>query len=106
MGKPAVLAPDREMPAADDDIMGTGHMAVPALRIAFKFPCIIAPNFCKGAWLAYVLNAGDEDPGCTAVIARDLSFVRNGFDDLVCDLFAVVAISTVGQEDELVTHVR
>ncbi len=56
--------------------------------------------------LAHILDTGDEDPGRTAVITCNLRLVRYGFDDMVCNLPAVVAIGAVGQEDELVTHVR
>ncbi len=93
------------MPAADNDIVGAGHMAVPALRSAFQFPHVIAPDFCVRARLAHVLDTRYEDPGCTAVVARDLRFVWHGFDDLVCYLFAVVTVSTVGQKDKPVAHV-
>jgi hypothetical protein len=81
-------------------------MAVPALRSAFQFPHVEAPDLCERTRLAHVLYTGDKDPCCTAVIARDLSFVRHGFDDLICHLFAVVTIDAMGQKDEPVAHVR
>ena len=105
VGEPAVPAPDREMPAADHDIVRAGHMAVPALRSAFQFPHVIAPDLCVRARLAYILDTGDKDPCCTAVVARDLSLVRHGFDDLVCHLLAVVTVGAVGQKDKPVAHV-
>ena len=105
MSEIAVPAPDREMPAADHDIVGAGHMAVPALCCAFQFPCIVAPDLREGAGLAHILNPGDKDPGCTAVVARDLRLVRHGFDDLVCHLFAVVTVGAVGQKDKPVAYV-
>lgn len=105
MSEIAVPAPDREMPATDHDIVGAGHMAVPALRCALQLPCIVTPDLRERPRLAHVLDTGDKDPGCTTVVARDLRLVRHGFDGLVCHLLAVVTIGAVGHKDEPVAHV-
>ena len=72
---------------------------------ARPLPCIVAPDLRERPRLTHVLDTGDKDPCCTAVVARDLRLVRHGFDDLVCHLLAVVTVSVVGQKDEPVAHV-
>jgi hypothetical protein len=102
----AVPAPYREMPATDHNIMATGHVAVPAFCNAFQLPRIVATDLCERPRQAHILDPGDKDPGCTAVVARDLRFVGDCLDDLVCNLFTMVTIGAVGQKDEPVAHVR
>lgn len=63
MGKLAVPAMDCEVPAGDHEIVGTGDMAVPALRIAFQFPYIMAADGGERTGLAHILDPGDKDAG-------------------------------------------
>jgi hypothetical protein len=105
MGKPAVPAPDGEMPAADYDIMRTGHMTVPAFCITCEFPYIVTTYLREHPGFAHILDPGDKDPGRTAVVACYLRFVRHGFDDLVCQLLAVVTVGAVDQKNKPVAHV-
>jgi hypothetical protein len=106
MGKPAVLAPDRKMPAADCQIMRAGHMAMPAFCRFDNLPESIAPNPGKRPGLGHLLNARDKDPGGAAIFARNLSLVGHRFDNLVSHLFTMVTISAVPGKDESVAHKR
>ena len=106
MGKPAVPAPDGEIPAADGHIVGTGNMAVPAFSCFNEFPEIITADFNILSFLTDVLDTGDIHPCCPAVIADYLRLVRNGGDDLVGIFFTVITVRAVPREDETVTHRR
>lgn len=106
MREPAVPAPDSEMPAADSQVMGTIDMAVPAIGGLDKLPEIITADFCEGSFLADIFNSRHKNPGCTAVITCNLCLVRHGLDDLVSDLFAMIAVRTIFREDETVAHGR
>jgi hypothetical protein len=101
----AVPAADGEVPAPDNDVMGTGYFAVPAVCCAHQFPRVVAPDLCECTWSAHILQSWDKDAGCTAVVARDLCLIRNRFDNLICNLFTAVTIGAVGQKDEPVAHV-
>jgi hypothetical protein len=63
MGKLAVPAPDREVPAGNHEVMGAGDMAVPALRIDLQFPYIMAADGGERSGLAHILDPGDKDAG-------------------------------------------
>ena len=106
MGKPAIPAPDRTVPASDSKIMRAGNMTMTALCGINKFPEIIAPDHRVGSRLCHILYAWDKDPGGPAVIARYLCLVRNRLDGLVCHLFAVITVRAVFGKDEPVAHVR
>jgi hypothetical protein len=104
MRESAVPAPDCKMPAANSQVVGTGHMAVPAFRGFKKIPEIVTPDLCKGPRQRDILNAGNKDPGCPAIITRNFRFVRNCFNNLVCDLTAMVTVSTEFCENEPFIH--
>jgi hypothetical protein len=104
MGKPAVPATDGEMPAANSKIVRTGQMAVSALRGFYKAPEIVTPDFSECSWLGDILNAGNKDTGRTAVATCNFSLVGNCFDDLICNLPAVVAVSAEFCENEPFAH--
>jgi hypothetical protein len=106
MSKPAVLAPDRKMPAANCHIMRAGHMAIPAFRWFDKPPERIAPDPGKRPGLGHLLNTRDKDPGGAAIFTFNLSLVRHRFDNLVSNLFTMVAIGAVPGEDKTVAHKR
>jgi hypothetical protein len=76
MRKPAVLAPDSKMPAPYGNIMGTCHMAVPALNGLCKVPDIIASYFVERAWPGDILNTGNKNTRRPAVITHHLSLKR------------------------------
>jgi hypothetical protein len=104
MGKPAVPAADREMPAANSYIVGAGHVAVSAFGGFRDSPEVVTPDFCEGSRLRDIFNAGYKDPGRTAVVTLNFSLVGNRFDDLICDLFAMVAVSPEFCENETFAH--
>lgn len=104
MGELAVPALDSEMSAANYDIMRAGCMAVPALGDTNQIPNIVALNFRIFAKIAHIFNPWNKNTSSTAIIACYLSLVRHSFDDLICHLFAVVAISAMSHEDELGSH--
>ncbi len=104
MRKTAVPAPDSKMPAADGYIMGIGHVAVSAFRALSEGPDIIAPDDGECPWLGDVLDTRDIYPGRTAVVTFDFSLVGDSFYDLVCNLSAMVAVSTIPGKNKLVAH--
>jgi hypothetical protein len=106
MGKPAVPAPNNKVPAADGQVVGTGHMAVPASGCFNEFPEIITADFNILSFLTDILDTGDEDPCCPAVIAGYLCLKGHGRDNLVGIFFAVIAVRAVAREDEPVAHGR
>ena len=106
MREPAVPAPDRQVTGAYNNVMRAGDMTVPAYRILFELPDRILPDLCQDPGHIHILNAGDEDPGRSAAVTGHLCLIRNRLDDLVCDLFAMIAVSTIFREDEPVTHGR
>jgi hypothetical protein len=106
MGEPAVPAPEGKMPASDGKIMRTGYMTMPAFGSIHKFPEVIAPNLRVRTRLCYILYPRDIDPGCPTILACHLCLVRHRFNNLVCYLFAVIAISAILCEDKPVTHER
>ena len=75
MGKPAVPAPDREVPAADRQIVGAGNMAVPAFGRFNALPQIITADLNELSFFADVLDTGYKNPGITAVVAGHLRLV-------------------------------
>jgi hypothetical protein len=106
MGKPAVPAPDDEVPATDGQVVGTGDMAVPASGCFNEFPEIITTDFNIFSFLADILDTGYEYPCCPAVVANYLRLKGHGGDDLVGIFFTVIAVRAVSCEDELVAHGR
>jgi hypothetical protein len=104
MRKPAVPAPDGKIPAPDKYIVGSCHMAVPALRGMCKVPCIITINFDIRTRISDIFNTGDKNTDCPAIIAYNLSLIRSCMNDLVCHLFAMVAISVQFHGNERVAH--
>jgi hypothetical protein len=106
MGKPAVPAPDDEVPAADGQVVGTGDMAVPASGGFDEFPEIITADFNIFSFLTDILDTGDENPCCPAVVAGYLCLERYGSDDLVGIFFTVIAVCAVSSYDKPVAHGR
>ena len=106
MGKPAVPAPDGKVPATDAQIMGTSDMTVPASGCFDKLPEIITADIRERSFFTDILDPGDENPGCAAVIAGNLCLVWYSFDDLVSIFLTVIAVCTVPREDETLTHGR
>lgn len=104
--EPAVPAPDGEVPGTDNDVMRTGDMTVAARGVLFQFPDRVLPDFRQGTRHIHILDAGDENPGCTAVVAGHLCLVRNSPDDLVRDLLTMIAVRAELCEDEPVAHER
>jgi len=106
MGEPAVPAPDGKVPAADTQVMGAGDMAVPAFGRLDKLPEVITADLHERSFFSDVLDPGYENPGSPAVVADHLCLVRQGPDDLVGNLFTVVAVCAVACEDESFAHGR
>jgi hypothetical protein len=104
MSKPAVPAPDGEVPAANGHIVGTGDLAVPAGGRLDKFPQIITADLRERSFVTDLLDPGYENPGSSAVIAYHLSQVRHGIDDLIGIFFTMVTVRAVPREDETVAH--
>jgi hypothetical protein len=104
MGKPAVPAPYNEVPAADGQVVGAGDMAVPAPGGFDQFPEIITADFNILSFLADILDTGNENPCCPAVVTGYLCLKRNGGDDLVGIFFTVIAVRAISREDEPVAH--
>jgi len=104
MRKPAVPAPDGKIPASNKYIVGSCYMAVPAIRGMREVPCIITINFNISARVSNIFNTGDKNTDCPAVIANNLSLIRDCMNDLVCHLFAMVTISIECHGNELVAH--
>lgn len=106
MGKSAVPAPDDEMPAADRQIVRAGDMAVPASGVFNEFPEIITPDFYVLSFPADILDTGNENPCCPAVIAGYLCLKGHGRNNLVGIFFAVIAVRAIARKDEAVAHGR
>jgi hypothetical protein len=106
MGKPAMAAPDRKMTAPDRQVMGTGNTAVAALCGLCQLPKVIATDLRERSLNADILDPWNKNTGCPTVVTGNLSLVRHRLDDLVCDLPAVIAVSTVPRKDETVAHGR
>ncbi len=104
MREPAVPAPDGEMPAANCKIMGTSYMAVSACCGFYQPPDVVTPDFCECPRLGDIFNTGNKDPGRTTVITRNFSLIRDRFDDLICNLPAMVTVSAEFGENELFAH--
>jgi hypothetical protein len=104
MGKPAVLTPDSKMPAPYGNIMGTCHVAVPALNGLCEVPDIIASDFVECPWLGDILNTGDKNTRRPAVITHHLRLIWHCLYDLVCNLFAMIAVSAEFGGNEPVAH--
>jgi len=104
VGEPTVPAPCREMAATDGKVMRTGCPAVPAGCIGNDVPEVITADLCETSFLCDLLSPWDKNPGSTTVIADDLGLVRDGHDDLIRLLVAVVAGRPVSREDEPVRH--
>jgi len=106
MGEAAVPAPDDKVPAADRQVVRTGNMAVPASGCLDKFPEIVTADLRVCSFFTDILNPGYKNTGCPTVVADYLGLVRNGPDDLVGVLSAMVAVRTIPRQDKLVGHRR
>jgi hypothetical protein len=106
MREPAVPAADGKMPASYHNIMEADRMTVSATCGFFKVPDIITPNLCKCARLRHILDTGDKDPGRTAVVTRHFSLVGDSFNDLIGNLSAMVAVSSIPGKNKLVAHAK
>jgi hypothetical protein len=106
VGKPAVTAPDDKVPAADGQIVGTGDMTVPAFGRFNQFPEVITADLRELPLFTDILNPGNENPGCAAIVAYYMCLVRNSRDFLVGIFFTVIAVRAVPRENESVTHER
>lgn len=106
MGKPAVAAPDDKVPAADRQVVGTGDMAVPAFRSLDKLPEIVTADFDKLPFFADVLDPGNENPGCPAIVTDHLCLIRHRRDDLIGEYVTVITVRPVPREDETFAHGR
>jgi hypothetical protein len=104
MGEPAVLAADRKMPASYHNVMGAGHMTISAICRFFKVPDIITPDPGKCTRLRDIFDPGDVHPRRTTVVACHFSLVGYCFDDLVCNLPAVITVGAVPGKNKLVAH--
>ena len=104
MRKPAVPAPDGKISASNKNIVGSCHVAVPAIRGMCKVPCIITINFNIGAWVSDIFNTGDKNTDHPAIIAYNLSLIGDCMNDLVRHLFAMVTISVQFHGNERVAH--
>jgi len=91
MGETTVPAPDGEMAAPDCKIVRAENFAVPAPGFRHQVPQVVTADLRKTSRLCHVLNPGDKNTGGTAMTAGHLCLVRNGLDNLVCILSAVVA---------------
>jgi hypothetical protein len=104
MRKAAVLAADSKMPASYHNVVGAGHMTISAVCRFIKVPDIITPNLGECTRLSDILDPGDIHPRCTTIVALYFSLVRYRFDDLVCNLPAMIAVCAETGKDKLVTH--
>jgi hypothetical protein len=104
MGKPAVPAPYRKVPAANGEIVRAPHVTVPASGSLDKFPEIVTPDLREHSFLAYILNPGYINPGCPAIITCHLRFIGYRYDDLVSNFFTVITIRAEFCEDKVFTH--
>jgi hypothetical protein len=104
MRESTVPAPHRKMPASYGHIMGTIDMAVSAPGLFKKVPYIIASDTRKCPRFGYILYAGDKNTGSTAVVTGNLSLVGYCLDYLICNLPAMVTISTKFCENKLFAH--
>jgi hypothetical protein len=104
MRKPAVPAPDGKIPASNKYIVGSGYMAVPAIRGMRKVPCIITINFDIGTRVSDIFNSGDKNTDHPAIVAYYLSLIGDCMNDLVCHLFAMETICVQFHGNERVAH--
>ena len=104
MGETAVLATDSKVPATYHDVMRAGDMTISAICRFLQVPDIITSNFGKCTRLRDILDPGNVHPGRTTVITCNFSLIRYSLDYLVCDLFTVIAVSTISGKDKLVAH--
>ena len=106
MGKSAVPAPDRKVPAADGQVVGAGDMAVPAFGRFDELPQIVTADLNELSFFSDVLYPGYENPGSPAVVAGHLRLVRDCRNDLVGIFLTMVTVCAVPREDKPVAHVR
>lgn len=104
MGETAVLATDGKMPASYHNVMESGYMTVPAICCFFKVPDIITANPGKCPRLRDILDPRNKDPGRPAVVTCYFSLVGNCFNNLVCDLPAMIAVGPIPGKNKLVAH--
>jgi hypothetical protein len=106
VGEPAVPAPHDKVPAADGQVVRTGNMAVPAFGRFNQFPEIITTDLRELPLFTDILDPGNEDPGCAAVIADYLRLERNCPDNLVGIFPAMITVRAVPGKDETFAHRR
>jgi len=106
MGKPAVPAPDGEVPAADGHVVGAGDMAVPAFGRFDELPLIITADLYELSFFADILDTGYENPGSPAVVAGHLCLIGYCRNDLVGIFLAMVTVRAVPRGDEPIAHER
>ena len=104
MREAAVAAANREMSAANGEIMGTGHMAVSTFSRFCQVPEVITAYLRECSRLSDIFNPGDKDTGRTAVITCNFRFVRDCFYYLVCRLSAMIAVRAEFCENEPFAH--
>ena len=100
----AVPAPNRDIAAADRQVVKPVNTTVPARSRHRKRPDRPAPGVCKNPGFVHVLQEGHENPGCVAVFTGDVGPVRHNLYMLVCQLPAVITIGVVIRADEPVAH--
>ena len=106
MREPAVPAPGNKVPAADDQVVGTGDMTVAACGGLHEFPEIVAPDFDEFSFFADIFDPGNEDPGGPAVVAHNLRPVGDRRDDLVSLFSAMITDRPIPRGDETIAHGR
>jgi hypothetical protein len=106
VGEPAVPAPHDKVPAADGQVVGTSDMAVTAFGRFNKFPEIITTDLRELPFFTDILDPGNENPGCAAVVADYLCLVWNCPDDLVGIFLAMITVRAVPRKDEMFAHKR
>jgi hypothetical protein len=104
MCETAVPATYREMPATYYNIMGAGHMAVPAFGCFKKVPDIVTAYSGESSGLSDIFNTGDKDTGRTAVFTRYLRLVRYSFYNLVRYFPAMIAVSAEFCKNKPIAH--
>jgi hypothetical protein len=91
----AIPAPDREDARTDENIMGTGYVAVPACRILHKFPDRILQSLAQFSRRINIFDPGNEDPCRTAMIADHLCLIRYCGNNLVRDFPAMITVCPI-----------
>jgi hypothetical protein len=79
-------------------------VAVPALSGLCEVPDVIASDFVECPGLGDIFNTGDKNTRRAAVVTYHLCLIRHCLYDLVCNLFAMIAVSTEFGGNEPVAH--